>query len=114
MNGGKRERILPTARVCGGLKHGEERSWPFDTFQRADDLIRAVSRLGPIVKEIHPRKIFSNGQNVCIVYDMVMSTQVGTVLIAEVFDVGVSGKITSIQAFFEAFGSVVRARVSGT
>jgi hypothetical protein len=74
MNGGERERGLPTARVCGELKHGEEPStrnvgqyfklWspkdhygsrayladelyfngPFDTFQRADDLIRAVSR----------------------------------------------------------------------
>ena len=64
-------------------------------------MIRAVSRLGPIVKEIHPRKIFSDGQNVCIVYDMVRSTPAGTVPVTEVFDVGVSGKITSIQAFFE-------------
>jgi hypothetical protein len=131
MNGGKRERSLPTARVCGELKHGEESStrnvgqyfklWspkeyygsraylgddlyfkgPLDTFQRADDLIRAVSHLGPIVKEIRPRKIFPDGQNVCIVYDMVTSSPAGTVPITEVFDVGVSGKITSTQPFFD-------------
>src|ERR1700736_1879120 len=55
----------------------------------------------PNLKEIHPRKMFSDGQNVCIVYDMVRSTPAGTVPVTEVFDVGVSGKITSIQAFFE-------------
>jgi hypothetical protein len=54
---------------------------PLDTFQRADDLIRAVNRLGPIAKEIRPRKIFPDGQNVCIVYDMVTVHPAGTVLI---------------------------------
>jgi|SRR5579864_936583 len=75
---------------------------PFDTFQRADDFIQAVNRLGPIVKEIHVRKILSDGQSVCIVYDMETSTPAGTVPIAEVFEVGLSGKITSIMAFFDA------------
>jgi hypothetical protein len=74
---------------------------PFDTFQRADDLIQAVSRLGPIVKEIRTRKLFACDRSVCVVYDMVTSTQSGTVPIAEVFEVGVSGKIASILAFFD-------------
>jgi ketosteroid isomerase-like protein len=73
---------------------------PFDTFQRADDLIQAVSRLGPMVKEIRTRRILADGQSVCIVYDMVTSTPIGTAPIAEVFEVR-SGKITSILAFFD-------------
>lgn len=36
----------------------------FDTFQRADDLIGAVSRLGPMVKEIRTRKILADDQSV--------------------------------------------------
>jgi len=74
---------------------------PFDTFQRADDLIAALSRLGPIVKEIHMRKMFSEDRNVCVVYDMVTSTVSGTVTIAEILEVGSSGKITAIMAFFD-------------
>jgi SnoaL-like domain len=74
---------------------------PFDTFQRADDLIAALSRLGPIVKEIRMRKMFSEDRNVCVVYDMVTSTVSGTVTIAEIFEVGSSGKITAIMAFFD-------------
>jgi hypothetical protein len=74
---------------------------PFDTFHRADDFIRAVSRLGPIVKEIRMRKILSEDHAVCIVYDMVTSTEIGTVPIAEIFEVGSSGKIASILAFFD-------------
>jgi ketosteroid isomerase-like protein len=73
---------------------------PFDTFRRADDLIRAVSRLGPIIKEIRSRKIFVDDRSVCVVYDMVTSTEADTVSIAEVFEVE-SGKITSILAFFD-------------
>ena len=72
---------------------------PFDTFRRADDLIQAVSRLGSIVKEIRTRTILADDQNVCVVYDMV-TTQIGTVPIAEVFEVE-SGKITSILASFD-------------
>ena len=72
---------------------------PFDRFHRADDLINALSRLGPIVKEIRETKMLSDGQNVCLLYDMV-TTQVGTVPIAEVFEVR-SGMIISILAFFD-------------
>jgi ketosteroid isomerase-like protein len=73
---------------------------PFDTFQRADDLIQALSRLAPIMKEIRSRKILCDDRSVFILYDMVTSTPAGTVPIAEVFEVA-SGKITSILAFFD-------------
>jgi hypothetical protein len=73
---------------------------PFDTFQRADDLIQALTHLAPIVKEIRLRKILCDDRSVFILYDMVTSTPAGTVPIAEVFEV-VTGKIASILAFFD-------------
>lgn len=72
---------------------------PFDTFQRADDLMQAVRRLGPIVKEVRVTKILAEDQSVCLLYDMV-TTHVGTVPIAEIFEVR-AGKIVSILAFFD-------------
>ena len=73
---------------------------PFDTFDRADDLIQALGRLAPIVKEIHIRIMLCDERTVFILYDMVTTTSAGTVPIAEVFEVS-KAKITSILAFFD-------------
>ncbi len=73
---------------------------PFDTFERADDLIQALGRLSPIVKEIRMRKMLCDDRSVFILYDMVTTTPAGTVAIAEVFEV-TTGKITSILALFD-------------
>lgn len=73
---------------------------PFDTFEKADDLVNALSRLGPIVQEIRTRKVLLDEHSVCILYDMLTSTPIGTVPIVEIFE-AVSGKITSISAFFD-------------
>ncbi len=73
---------------------------PFDRFTNADDLIRALGRLGPIVQEIQTKKILSNGSSVCILYDMMTATSIGTVPIVEFFEVS-NSKIQSIQALFD-------------
>lgn len=74
---------------------------PFDTFDRADDLIAALTRLGPVVREIRRRKIFAEGENVCVTYDMVIVNLAEPVRITEIFTVGTTEKITSISAFFD-------------
>ena len=73
---------------------------PFDTFERADDLIQALNRLAPIVKKIHLRTILCDERTVFILYDMETTTVAGTVSIAEVFEVA-AGKIKSILALFD-------------
>jgi hypothetical protein len=74
---------------------------PFDTFDNPDDLINAVSRLAPLTKGIHKRKVFADGPDVCIIYDMECGPPVGkTVPIAEWFHVE-GDKINSIEIIFD-------------
>lgn len=73
---------------------------PFDTFHNADDLIAAVTRLGNIVEEVRTRKVFADGNDVCILYDFVAKPPAGTVLIAEWFHVE-GDKIDSIEIVFD-------------
>jgi ketosteroid isomerase-like protein len=74
---------------------------PFDTFERADDFIRAVAGLAPIVAGIELRRTFANGDEVCLLYDMVTNTPAGTQPIAEWYRVR-GDKIASIQAYFDS------------
>jgi hypothetical protein len=73
---------------------------PLDTFDNADDFLAAVSRLGPVTKEVRRRKLFADGADVCIIYDFEVHPPGGTVLIAEWFHV-TDGKIDSIRILFD-------------
>lgn len=70
---------------------------PFDTFERADDFVTAIRGLSAIVDDVQVRKAFVDGDNVCLLYDMVTSTPAGTQPIAEWYRVR-EGKIAAIQS----------------
>lgn len=72
-----------------------------DTFTNADDLIGALTRLAPIVKDIQRRKQFVDGQDICEIYDLVTATPAGTAPVAEWYRVR-GDKIASIRVFFDA------------
>src|SRR2546425_9989266 len=74
---------------------------PIDTFNNAKDYLAAISRLATIVTEVHKRKTFVEGKDVCVVYDLVTSTPAGTVPCAEWIHAD-QGKVKSIQVFFDA------------
>ena len=74
---------------------------PIDTFNNAKDYLQAINRLGQIVTSVHKRKIFVEGKDVCVVYDLVTSTPAGTVPCAEWIHAD-QGKVKSIQVFFDA------------
>jgi hypothetical protein len=71
---------------------------PIDTFNNADDLIKSLSVLAPIVKGIEHRKILVDGDDVATFYDML--TPMGTSPIAEWHHVR-EGKIDSIHVYFD-------------
>jgi ketosteroid isomerase-like protein len=71
---------------------------PLDTFKDADDLMKALSALAPIVKGIEPRKVLVDGDDVATFYDML--TPMGTSPIAEWHHVR-DGKIDSIHVYFD-------------
>ena len=71
---------------------------PIDTFNNADDLMKSLSALAPIVKGIEHRKVQVDGDAVATFYDML--TPMGTSPIAEWHHVR-DGKIDSIHVYFD-------------
>ena len=74
---------------------------PFDTFDDPKSYLEALKKLYPIVKTIDIRKLFVDGDEASLLYDMETNTPIGTAFICECFKVR-DGKITSIRAVFDA------------
>ena len=71
---------------------------PLDTFNNADDLIKALAALAPVVKGIQQRKVMVDGNDVATFYDML--TPMGSSPIAEWHHVK-DGKIDAIRVYFD-------------
>ena len=74
---------------------------PLDTFHTADEYLEAVKRLASIIQRIDLKKVFVDGEDVCVLYDMVTNTPAGTAFIAEWYQVA-GGQITALRAVFDA------------
>jgi limonene-1,2-epoxide hydrolase len=74
---------------------------PFDTFNTADAYLEAAGRLASIIQRIDLKKVFADGDDICVLYDMVTNTPAGTAFIAEWYQVQ-GGKIAALRAVFDA------------
>ena len=74
---------------------------PIDNFNKADDYIGASKRLANIIQRIDVKKVFADGNDVCVLYDMVTNTPAGTAFVVEWFQVR-GDKIAALQAVFDA------------
>ena len=74
---------------------------PLDTFNTADQYLEASKRLATIIQGIDIKRVFADGDDVCILYDMVTNTPAGTAFIAEWYQVK-EGKIVALRAVFDA------------
>jgi limonene-1,2-epoxide hydrolase len=74
---------------------------PFDTFDQPEAYLAALEKLQPLIERIDVKKAFADGNEVCVIYDMVTKTAVGTSRIAEWFQVE-GERIAAIQAVFDA------------
>ena len=74
---------------------------PLDTFDRPEPYLEALKKLGPIVERIEVKKLFAEGEDVCILYDMVTRSPAGTAFIAEWLKVK-AGRIAAIRTVFDA------------
>ena len=72
---------------------------PLDTFNRAEDFLAAIQRLAGIVEAVDVKKMFVDGDDVCVLYDM--KSKAGTSFIAEWFRIR-GGRIASIRVVFDA------------
>jgi SnoaL-like domain len=74
---------------------------PLDTFNTADQYLEAARRLASIIQRIDVKKVFVDGDDVCVLYDMVTNTPAGTAFIAEWYHVS-GGKIADLRVVFDA------------
>ena len=74
---------------------------PFDSFSMPDDYLGALQKLHHIVERVDLHHLFVDGDDVCLIYDLVTSTPAGTALIAEWHHVS-GGKIDRIRVIFDA------------
>jgi ketosteroid isomerase-like protein len=74
---------------------------PLGHTESADEYIEGVRGLAKSVTSIEQRRIFGEGDDVCIVYDLVTKTSAGAVPTAGWYRVR-HGRIVSINAFFDA------------
>ena len=74
---------------------------PFDSFSKPDDYLAALQKLHHIVERVEPKKMFVDGEDVCMLYDMVTNTPAGTAFISEWYKVK-GGKIAAVRVVFDA------------
>jgi limonene-1,2-epoxide hydrolase len=74
---------------------------PLDTFHTADDYIGARRQLAGIIQRVENHRWFVDGDDVCLIYDMITNTPAGTAVVAELYHV-TDEKITSLRAIFDA------------
>ena len=74
---------------------------PLDTFHKADDYIGSIAKLANIIQRIDVKKVFADGQDVCVLYDMVTNTPAGTAFIVEWYQIR-GDKIGTLRVVFDA------------
>jgi hypothetical protein len=74
---------------------------PFDSFNRPEPYLEALKKLHHIVKGVKVHKLFVDGTDACLLYDMETNTPAGTAFISEWYQVR-DGRIASIRAVFDA------------
>jgi len=74
---------------------------PIDTFNKADDYLESIKQLASIIQRIDLKHVFADGDDVCVLYDMVTNTPAGTAFIAEWYQVK-GGKIAALRVVFDA------------
>jgi ketosteroid isomerase-like protein len=73
---------------------------PMGETKGAGDYIRGVRGLAEIVEAAKPQKVLVDGDDVCIMYDLVTTTPAGTLPTVGWYHVE-DGKVSSVRAFFD-------------
>jgi hypothetical protein len=73
---------------------------PIDAFEDADSYLQSITRLSQIVTGVDRRRVFADGDDVCVIYDL-HTQPVPNSRVAEWYTVR-DGRIASIQVVFDA------------
>src|SRR5215475_5377133 len=74
---------------------------PVDTFHSPEPYFEALKTLHPIIQRIDVKKMFTDGHDVCVLYDMVTNTPIGTAFVCEWYQVK-GEKIAAVRTVFDA------------
>lgn len=74
---------------------------PFDTFDKPEPYLEGLKKLHAMVQRVDMKKFFVDGDDVCLLYDLVTNTPAGTSFVAEWHHVK-GEKIASIRVVFDA------------
>ena len=74
---------------------------PLDKFDNADDYIAALTGLAQIVQSVEEEKVFVDGNDVCVIYNLVTKTPAGAALTAEWYHLR-DAKISAVRVIFDA------------
>jgi hypothetical protein len=74
---------------------------PVAKYDKPEPYIEDLKHLHPIVKGVDMKKIFVDGDDVCLLYDMMTNSPAGTAYICEWYHVE-GDKIDSIRVVFDA------------
>ena len=74
---------------------------PLDTFAAPEPYLQSLKKLHHIIERVEVKRMFADGDDVCLLYDMVTNTPAGTAFIAEWHQVR-GGKIRAIRVVFDA------------
>lgn len=74
---------------------------PIDTFHSPDPYLESLKKLHHIIERIDVKRVFADGNDVCVLYDMVTNTPAGTAFIAEWYRVE-GDQIAEIRVVFDA------------
>src|SRR5438094_8551624 len=61
---------------------------PFESFHRPEPYLEALGKLHHIIERVEPKKTFVDGDDVCLLYDMVTNTPAGPAFICEWYGSG--------------------------
>jgi hypothetical protein len=84
---------------------------PIDAFDKPEPYLQSLEKLHKMVERVDMKKMFVDGNDVCLLYDLVINTQAGTSFVCEWMQVK-SGKIAAIRTVFDArpFAAMFGAR----
>jgi len=83
------------------LKDDMKFKGPIAAYDRPEPYLEDLKKLHPIIKGVDMKKIFVDGDDVCLLYDMITNTPAGTAFISEWYHVE-GKKIASVRVVFDA------------
>lgn len=89
-------------RVANLLHPGIAFAGPIMSFNKVENYISALLKLGTIQLGYDVKRVFAEGDEVCAIYDLLTDTPVGAIPCVEWINIH-NGKIISIQLMFDRY-----------